>query len=357
METNAAADSPASRARSTIVVATALFMLLPVGLFYWMSRTPAVDPANVCKMVWIPGGEFRMGTVNVDDKHKEEGPAHNVQVKGFWMDETEVTNSQFAAFVQATGYVTEAEKDLSAQEFPNAPAEYLKGGSLIFKRVQGVDPFQCGTSGNLPWWKFTAAATWRTPEGPGSTIEQRMNYPVLCLTWNDVHAFATWAGKRLPTEAEWEFAARGGLKDMPYVWGKEERPNGKYQCNHWQGTFPANDTGVDGFKSVAPVASFPPNGYGLYDVAGNVWEMCEDWYHPDFYKVSPAVNPLGPTIGFDPEGTGYGQHVIRGGSWLCDEGYCFRYRATSRQGLDKLTSTNHAGFRCVADRPAPGAQK
>ncbi|MEY4403955.1 MAG: hypothetical protein RIR91_1990, partial [Verrucomicrobiota bacterium] len=213
------------------------------------------------------------------------------------------------------------------------------------------------TSGNLPWWKFTVAATWRTPNGPGSSIEGRMNYPVLCLTWKDVHAFAAWAGKRLPTEAEWEFAARGGLKDKPYVWGDEERPNGKYMCNHWQGTFPANDTGADGFKDVAPVASFPPNGYGLYDVAGNVWEMCEDWYHPDFYRVSPAANPLGPAIGFDPEQTGFGQHVIRGGSWLCDEGYCFRFRVASRQGLDTLTSTNHVGFRCVADRPAPTAQK
>ena len=305
-------------------------------------------------MVWIPGGTFNMGSsVSADDKHREEGPAHSVTVKGFWMDETEVTNSQFKKFVDATGYLTDAEKDLSAKDFPNAPAEFLKGGSLIFKHTKGVDPYQCGTSGDLPWWKFTAGATWQHPEGPESNIKDRMKYPVLCLTWKDVHAYAEWAGKRLPSEAEWEFAARGGLKDKPYVWGDEETPNGKYMANYWQGNFPDVDKGSDGFKQVAPVKSFSANGYGLYDMSGNVWEMCEDWYHPEFYKVSPNDNPRGPALGYDPSKTGFGEHVIRGGSWLCDEGYCFRYRPSARQGLDVLTSTNHVGCRCVADGPAP----
>lgn len=345
----------AARAQSTLRWVTGALIALPIALYCWFIAAPtsAVKATPAGQMVWIPAGEFRMGTGAVDDKHKEESPAHTVQLKGFWMDTTEVTNEQYAAFVEATNYVTEAEKDLSPSDFPNAPVEYLKGGSLIFKRVAGVNPFQCSTSGNLPWWKFTAGANWRQPEGAGSTITKRLNHPVICLTWKDVHAYATWAGKRLPTEAEWEYAARGGLKDLPYVWGAEERPNGKFMCNHWQGTFPATDTGADGFTGVAPVASFPPNAFGLYDMAGNVWEMCEDWYHPEFYRISPADNPLGPAIGFDPEQTGYGQHVIRGGSWLCDEAYCFRFRATSRQGLDVLTSTNHAGFRCVADRLAP----
>jgi formylglycine-generating enzyme required for sulfatase activity len=249
-----------------------------------------------------------------------------------------VTNAQFQAFVDATQYVTDAEKDLDPRQFPQAPPEMLKGGALLFRKVSGVNPFQCGGA-DLPWWKFTAGANWRQPEGPGSSIKERRDHPVLCLTYKDVQAYAKWAGKRLPTEAEWEFAARGGLQDQPYVWGDQERPE--------------RDTGLDGFTAVAPVKSFAPNGYGLYDMAGNVWEMCEDWYGLEYYKVSPKEGPVGPAIGHDPEQTGFGQHVIRGGSWLCDEGYCFRYRATSRQGLDTLTSTNHAGFRCVADAPAP----
>lgn len=345
-----------SQAKFGIIAVATVLIALPFLVFWKYRAGPSATPAADVPMVWIPGGEFTMGSDLADAQHAEEKPGHAVRIRGFWMDVTEVTNAQFAAFVEATGYVTDAEKDLDPRTFPNAPSpEYLKGGSLLFHRVSGVNPFQCGT-GNLPWWKFTVAANWRQPEGPGSSVKDRPNHPVLCLTYRDAQAYAKWAGKRLPTEAEWEYAARGGLKDKKYVWGDEERPGGKIMCNHWQGKFPETDLALDGFNYVAPVKSFPPNGYGLYDMAGNVWEMCEDWYGTDWYARSPRDNPAGPAVGHDPEGTGYGQHVIRGGSWLCDEGYCFRYRATARQGLDTLTSTNHAGFRCVADRPAPAAK-
>lgn len=342
------AAAPAQRVRGLIILIAAVLIVAPfVVLALNFSRPPA-GLGSLDQMVRIPGGEFTMGTDKADEKHSEEAPGHAVLIKPFWMDETEVTNAQFKAFTDATGYLTDAEKDLDARDFPNAPPEMLKGGALLFKKVSGVNPFQCGV-GNLPWWKFTASAHWRQPEGPGSSIAGRMNHPVICVTYKDAQAFAKWAGKRLPTEAEWELAARGGLKDAPYTWGTEERPNGKIMCNHWQGKFPEMDTAADGFAAVAPVKSFPPNAYGLYDVAGNVWEMCEDWYQPGYYKVSPKEAPPGPPLGYDPEQTGFGQHVIRGGSWLCDEGYCLRYRATARQGLDTLTSTNHAGFRCARD--------
>ncbi len=354
METNAR-PSPASQAKTRIITIAVVLMVVPfvvLGLRPTAEAPAKPGQADLGGMAWIPGGEFKMGTDKADEKHAEEAPAHAVVIKGFWMDVTEVTNTQFKRFADATGYVTDAEKDLDPREFPKAPPEFLKGGSLIFQRVSGVNPFQCGGA-DLPWWKFTAGANWRHPDGPTSSIEQRMDHPVVCLTYKDAQAYAKWAGKRLPTEAEWEFAARGGLKDKPFVWGDEERPGGKIMSNHWQGKFPERDSGVDGFAAVAPVKSFPPNGYGLYDVSGNVWEMCEDWYGLNYYKVSPKDGPIGPAVGHDPEQTGFGQHVIRGGSWLCDEGYCFRYRPASRQGLDTLTSTNHAGFRCVADLPAP----
>ena len=335
------------RSQNLIITVMALFLVSLVGLWYWSNKT---KQTALGEMVWIPGGEFDMGTLNADEKHTEEGPVHAVIVKGFWMDTTEVTNAQFLQFVEATGYVTTAEKDFSPKDFPQAPPEALKGGSLIFQLTPGINPLQCGPEGPTPWWKFTTGATWRHPQGPASDIKDKMNYPVVCITWKDAQAYAAWAGKRLPTEAEWEFAARGGLKNKNFVWGDEEKPNGKYMANYWQGGFPGKDTGEDGFASLAPVKSFPPNGYGLYDMAGNVWEMCEDWYSLRFYDISPKDNPLGPAAGtYDPRSTGFTEHVMRGGSWLCDEGYCFRYRPSARSGIDSITSTNHAGFRCVKD--------
>ena len=349
------ANQAAEQAKAWIIGVALLGMVGPFVVWDLVeaAKAPAGGTGEPPGMAWIPGGEFTMGDGQADAGHPEEAPGHRVIVKGFWMDVTEVTNAQFATFVKATGYVTEAEKDLDPRAFPDAPAEHLKGGALLFKKVAGVDPRRCDGR-DLPWWKFTAGADWRRPEGPGSSIDARPDHPVVCLTYADMQAFARWAGKRLPTEAEWEFAARGGLKDKPYPWGEQERPEGRIMCNHWQGRFPAVDTGADGFTGVAPVKSYPPNGYGLYDVAGNVWEMCDDWYGPEYYKTSPEEGPVGPAIGHDPGRTGFGQHVIRGGSWLCDEGYCFRYRTTSRQGIDTLTSTNHVGFRCAADRPGPG---
>ena len=331
-----------------IITIMAVFLLSLVGLWFWAYKT---KQSPLGDMVWIPGGEFAMGESSTDEGHSEEGPAHLVVVKGFWMDTTEVTNAQFSRFVEATGYITDAEKDFSPKDFPTAKPEDLKGGSMIFQLTPGVNPFQCGPEGPTPWWKFTAGATWRHPQGPASDIKDKMNYPVICITWKDAKAYAEWAGKRLPTEAEWEFAARGGLQNKKFVWGDEEKPDGKFMANYWQGKFPAVDNGEDGFTSVAPVKSFPPNGYGLYDMSGNVWEMCEDWYSPQFYNISPKDNPLGPAVGtYDPKSTGFTEHVMRGGSWLCDQGYCFRYRPAARSGIDSISPTNHAGFRCVKDK-------
>jgi len=333
------------RARADV----ALFLVLCVVGWFWVNQR---QPSSMGEMVWIPGGEFAMGELSPDKDHQEEGPAHAVVVKGFWMDTTEVTNAQFSQFAEATGYVTDAEKDFSPRDFPTAKPEDLKGGSLIFQLTPGVNPFQCGAQGPTPWWKFTAGATWRHPQGPESDIKNKMNYPVICVTWKDAQAYAVWAGKRLPTEAEWEFAARGGLQNKKFVWGDEEKPDGKFMANYWQGSFPGKDNGEDGFTAVAPVKSFPPNGYGLYDMSGNVWEMCEDWYSPQFYNISPKDNPLGPAAGtYDPKSTGFTEHVMRGGSWLCDEGWCFRFRPSARSGIDSISSTNHAGFRCVKDKP------
>ena len=336
------------RSQNLVITVMALFLISLAGLWYWSTKTKQTAPAE---MVWIPGGEFDMGTLSATEGHSEESPAHVVIVKGFWMDTTEVTNAQFSQFVEATGYVTDAEKDFSPRDFPNATAEQLKGGSLIFQLTPGVDPFQCGPGGATPWWKFTAGATWRHPQGPASDFKDRMNYPVICITWKDAKAYAEWAGKRLPTEAEWEFAARGGLQNKKFVWGDEEKPDGKFMANYWQGSFPGKDNGEDGFTAVAPVKSFPPNGFGLYDMSGNVWELCEDWYSPKFYDISPKDNPLGPAIGtYDPNRTGFTERVMRGGSWLCDQGYCFRYRPAARSGIDSISSTNHVGFRCVKDK-------
>lgn len=261
-------------------------------------------------MVRIEGGEFLMGA---DDGFPFEGPAHRVRLDGFWIDETEVTNRQFAEFVEATRYITESEQQSSSAVF---------------------DPEKRD-------WMLVDGADWRHPTGPGSGIEGLEDYPVVHVSWDDAAAYARWAGKRLPTEAEWEYAARGGLEGARYPWGNELVPQGSYRANVWQGEFPREDFRLDGLASYGPVKRFPPNGYGLYDVGGNVWEWVADWYNAGYYRQSPTDNPPGPRTGT--------QKVQRGGSWMCSENYCQGYRVAARQKTDADSALNNLGFRCAAD--------
>ena len=313
---------------------------------------PAQTPPG---MVWIPGGEFTMGT---DDQigWPDEKPAHRVRVDGFWMDDTDVTNAQFRAFVEATGYVTTAEKPVDLEEIMRQsppgtsapPAEKLVPGSLVFKPTPGpVKDFQDFSQ----WWHWTPGASWRHPEGPGSSTDGREDHPVVQVSWYDAIAYAKWAGKRLPTEAEWEFAARGGLDGKTYVWGNEAFSEGKPQCNCWQGEFPTNNTATDGYERTSPVKAFPPNGYGLYDMAGNVWQWCSDWYDRDLYVrragQSVIVNPTGPEKSNDPQQPHSPLRCQKGGSFLCHPSYCGRYRPSARHGCTPDTGMSHVGFRCV----------
>jgi len=337
-------------ARRWILALGAVGVVAPFATLVWLHE-PTRAPTE--GMAWIPGATYAMGD---GAHHPEESPVHRVTVRGFWIDRTEVTNREFARFVEATSYVTEAERPIDARAFPKARPEDLQPGGMVFQPIEGVDPGMCGI-GDLPWWRFTPGANWRHPEGPGSSIDHRMDHPVVQVSYRDALAYCAWAGKRLPTEAEWELAARGGLEGKAYIWGDEERPGGKPMCNHWQGAFPARDLGEDGFRGTAPVGSFPPNGLGLSDMAGNVWEFTADWYDPGYYAASPAEMPAGPARGHDPQDTGFGQRAMRGGSWLCDHAYCFRYRPGARHGVDELTATNHIGFRCVSDAPEPAQSR
>ncbi len=251
-------------------------------------------------------------------------PVHRVSVDGFWMDTTEVTNAQFAKFVEATGYVTIAERTPRAEDFPGAPPENLVAGAVVFSPPAHPVPL----NNHLQWWSYVKRANWRHPEGPDSSITGREQYPVVQVAYDDAVAFATWAGKRLPTEAEWEFAARGGLSGKMYPWGDEFMPGAKVMANTHQGHFPNEDTGEDGYRGIGPVAQFPPNGYGLYDVAGNVWEWVSDWYRPDYYAQlastgGVARNPQGPDTPFDPSEPTEKKRVHRGGSFLCTDQVLF----------------------------------
>jgi formylglycine-generating enzyme len=315
---------------------------------------PAPGPAPE-GMVWIPGGEFSMGAAEPVD-HKDlvgmqaitdAQPIHRVWVAGFWMDRTEVTNDEFAAFVKATGYVTVAERTPRAEDFPGAPRDLLVARSAVFSPPDHAVPLD----NELRWWTYVKGANWRHPLGASSTITGKGNYPVVHVAYEDAEAYAKWAGKRLPTEAEWEFAARGGLSGKLYPWGDEFSPGGRKMANTHQGHFPDHDVGSDGFTGIAPVGQFPPNGYGLVDVAGNVWEWVSDWYQPDYYRdlssSGVARNPRGPSSSHDPDEPRVAKRVHRGGSFLCTDQYCSRYMVGTRGKGDVLTGTNHLGFRCV----------
>lgn len=318
---------------------------------------PQDGPAG---MVWIPGGEFTMGT---DDERSllNERPAHRVQVSGFWMDARAVTNAQFREFVDATKYITTAERPVDWEELkkqvppgtPKPPDEMLQPGSLVYTppgRRVALDDMSA-------WWSWTTGASWRHPQGPSSTIEGKDDYPVLQVSWDDACAYAAWAGKRLPTEAEWEYAARGGLEGKRFVWGDEFRPGGRHLCNTYTGTFPVEDTAADGFAGPAPVGSYPPNGYGLYDMAGNVWQWCSDWYADDANERAAAqkscCDPAGPAATFSARNPHAIERVTKGGSFLCSDQYCESYRPSARRGTPPDTGTGHIGFRCV--KPGPSA--
>lgn len=308
---------------------------------------PATQPSDAPEgMVWIAGGEFSMGSD--DPRFPDAQPVHRVAVDGFWMDVTEVTNEQFARFVEETKYVTVAEEAPRAEDYPGAPPENLVDGSVVFTPPPGRVPLD----NHFQWWSYVKGANWRHPEGPQSELKGREQHPVVHIAWRDAQAYAKWAGKRLPTEAEWEFAARGGLDQKPFAWGDEFMPNGAFMANSFQGHFPDRNTAEDGFVATAPVRSFPANGYGLYDMAGNVWEWTSDWYRPDYYRVlagqaGAAQNPKGPDNSHDPSEPGVAKRVHKGGSYLCTDQYCTRYMPGGRGKGEPDTGTNHLGFRCV----------
>jgi formylglycine-generating enzyme required for sulfatase activity len=318
------------------------------ALWWWPSRP--TDPYD--GMVFIPGGSFRMGSPEprypegtCTDQACCDGldstPIHEVEVEGFWMDRTPVTNAQFARFAKETGYLTVAERP----DYGDRPGQYLEPGSFVFRPRPGITDYK----NHQLWWDFVPGASWRHPEGPHSNIDGKDDHPVVQVCWEDAHAYAKWAGKRLPTEAEWEYAARGGLDQKKYVWGDELRPDGKWLANIWQGRFPYENTEADGYRTTSPVTAFPPNGYGLYDMSGNVWQWCADWYRPDFYKNSPRRNPQGPADSHDPSEPGVPKRVQRGGSFLCSDAYCKGYLPGSRGRGQPNSAANHIGFRCVRD--------
>jgi formylglycine-generating enzyme len=329
----------------------------------WTTFAPTIPntqppPARAPKgMVWIPGGEFSMGAQDAPDMNvvgmqatRDSRPIHRVYVDGFFMDKTDVTNAQFEAFAKATGYVTVAEKTPTAEDFPGAPPENLYAGGVVFSPPN----HPVALNDHFQWWSYVKGANWRHPTGPLSSIGAKENYPVVQIAYADAEAYAKWAHKRLPTEAEWEFAARGGLSGKQFVWGEKFRPDGKWMANTYQGHFPVRDTGGDGFVGLAPVAQFAPNGYGLYDMAGNVWQWTSDWYRADYYAQltsagGVARNPQGPESPFDPAEPSDKKKVHRGGSFLCTDQYCSRYMVGTRGKGEISTGTNHLGFRCVSN--------
>ncbi len=323
---------------------------------------PAKDSATLVQglsstedMIWIEGGEFLMGAADVEGR-ADEYPQHTVELDGFWMDVTEVTNAQFSRFVKSTGYKTTAERKPDWEELkkqlpagtPRPDEKLLVAASLVF-----TPPTQSVELNDISqWWTWKPGASWKHPQGPDSSIEGKDDHPVVHISWDDAMAYCQWAGKRLPTEAEWELAARGGQTGK-YFWGNEDPGNGKHPANIWQGSFPGFNTAEDNYTRSSPVRSFSPNAVGLYDMAGNVWEWCSDWYRPDYYKTienKKVRNPLGPVSGYDPMEPMVAKRVVRGGSFMCHPSYCKGYRVTARMKASPDTGLEHTGFRCVKEK-------
>jgi len=315
-----------------------------------LETTPAPSAAPAPEMAWVPGGSFLMGSASF---YPEERPVHRVSVDSFWIDQHPVTAAEYRRFVRATGYVTVAERPLDPEQYPDADPDLLVPGSLVFRKTTG--PVDLGDYHN--WWEYRPGAYWKRPAGPGSTINGRDRHPVVHVAWEDVEAYAAWAGKELPTEAEWEFAARGGLEGAAFAWGDEHLPDGKPLANTWQGEFPWQNLKADGFEGTSPVGSFPPNGYGLSDITGNVWEWTSDFFRQSHAgePESPCCAPSNPRI-TSPDashaasgepGEHFPRKVIKGGSHLCAPNYCLRYRPAARQAQMVDTSMAHLGFRCI----------
>ena len=322
-------------------------------------------------MALIPGGTFVMGS-DADYAFANEKPAHRVEVAPFFIDVNPVTNTEFAAFVEATGYKTVAERSVDWEELkkqvppgtPKPPDELLLPGSIVFRPTAGPVDLRDMSQ----WWVWTTGASWQHPEGPGSSIAGRENHPVVQVAWEDAQAYAKWAGKRLPTEAEWEFAARGGLEGKRYAWGEFENPDGKFMANRWTGEFPYSNDKKDGFAGTSPAGSFPPNAYGLHDMGGNVWNWCSDLYRADTFAErandkGACCDPRGPLTAegetpipgdpSPPSVPGAERRVTKGGSFLCNPSYCESYRPSARRGTPPDTGSSHVGFRCAMDAPAP----
>ncbi|MGK7931954.1 MAG: formylglycine-generating enzyme family protein [Microcystaceae cyanobacterium] len=321
----------------------ALIFLTVLGYLILTPNPAIASPQATCPqgMEWVEGGTFRMGS---DEFFPEETSVDDVTVDGFCMDKTEVTNAQFSQFVKETGYITIAERPLSKEQFPNLPDEKRSPGSLVFQMPEK----SITEVAYLSWWHWIVGANWQHPFGSDSDIKGKDNYPVVHIAYEDAQAYANWAKKSLPTEAQWEYAARGGLKDKIFSWGNKYSAK---KANTWQGHFPFINTKADGYMGTSPVASFPPNGYGLYDMTGNVWEWTADWYDVDREGIAHHKNPQGvpKEASFDPREPDGAKHVIKGGSYLCAKNYCSRYRPAARESQSPDTGTTHIGFRLVTD--------